>query len=215
MTLIGRVLAPGIWGAELADQGQALPLPPAEAMYVRDAAEVRRRQFALGRHCARLALAQAGSADAVLLRGGNGAPLWPPGFAGSISHTVIGGQGYAAALAARSSEYPGLGVDAEVLGGVGEELVRRLFGEAERRWLAGLDGRLGETARTLLFSAKEAVFKALPAGSTLVFPAMTVTISGLENGQGTFTARTEEEGSMEGRFVCGGGLALTAAFRPA
>ena len=97
MGLLPVLLAPGIFGAEMEDVGQPVPLHPQEEELVAQAAPKRRRDFALGRACARAALSDLGQPDAVIGQGENGAPLWPAGVVGSITHT----KGYAAALVAK------------------------------------------------------------------------------------------------------------------
>jgi 4'-phosphopantetheinyl transferase EntD len=191
--LLLSLLPAEVCGAELFDTGQAVPLAPEDAALMTGASEVRRRDFALGRACARAALAQAGAPPAVG-RAPHGAPLWPPGFTGSITHT----QGYAAAIVARTGDFTGLGVDAERMGRVGEGLHARLFGAQERAWLAGRP----ELA-TLLFAAKEAAFKSSnpPAGMSLDFQALHIEV----DAAGGFAVRGRPG---EGRYVIGGGLAL-------
>jgi 4'-phosphopantetheinyl transferase EntD len=85
-------------------------------------------------------------------KAGYGAPLWPAGVTGSITHTA----GYAAAVV--SDGFAGLGLDAERIWGVSEHLWPRLFDEEERAVLA----QAGDAAvlATLFFSAKEAAYKA-------------------------------------------------------
>jgi len=208
--LIGRVLALGLWGAEIRDTGQDVPLVTAEAKLVAGSAAKRQRDFTLGRACARAALAQAGVVDAVLLRAENGAALWPPGFVGSITHTT----GYAAALVARDCS--GVGIDAEQIGGVTEALASRLFGDQERAWLDGLSPASRPLAMALLFSAKEAAFKAssAPAGTALVFCDLHIEVWGLNLGEGSFVVRREGAPGAQGLFASDGALVLTALALP-
>src|SRR4051812_19673514 len=94
MALLSRILAPGLFGAEMEDAGQAVVLAPLEERLVASASDKRRRDFALGRACAHQALAALGFDDGAIAIRQNGAPLWPTGVLGSITHT----HGYAAAL---------------------------------------------------------------------------------------------------------------------
>jgi len=110
---MAKVLMPGLYGAELFDLGQELPLHPEEERIVAGAALKRRRDFTLGRACAHAALAELDLDKGPIARAGNGAPVWPAGLVGSITHTP----GYAAALVARAADFAGLGVDAELVGG--------------------------------------------------------------------------------------------------
>ncbi|MFF9850238.1 4'-phosphopantetheinyl transferase family protein [Streptomyces litmocidini] len=141
-----------------ADDG---PRPPwlfaeEEALMAR-AAPGRRREFAAARLCAHRALAGLGVAAAPLLRGRRGAPAWPAGTVGSITHCA----GYRGAAVASAAGFLGLGIDAEphapLPSGVREEVV---FGPEEAR-LRELAARRPDIAwDRLLFSAKESVYKA-------------------------------------------------------
>ncbi len=201
MSLVARILPPGILGAEILDRGQVVPLHTDEDALVATAGEKRRRDFALGRACARAAL---GLPDAVIGRGEDGRPHWPCGFTGSITHTL----GYAAALAARTSDYVSLGVDAERVGGVAEALIPRLFDEEERSWLAGQGPIERPAMAAMLFSAKEACFKASDAGRVLAFRSIHIEV--LDDG---LVARQTGFGDLEGRFAIGSALVLTAFWR--
>ncbi|MDB5735264.1 MAG: 4-phosphopantetheinyl transferase [Alphaproteobacteria bacterium] len=204
MSLVARILPPGIFAADIEDRGQVVPLHPGEEATVANAGEKRRRDFALGRACARAALAQAGVVDAVIARGEDGKPVWPTGFAGSITHT----RGYAAALAARTADFIALGVDAERVGGVTDDLMPRLFDAAERDWLAGLDAARRSVMAAVLFSAKEACFKASAVGKVLAFQSIHIEVQG-----DALVARQPGLGDLEGRFAVLGDLVLTAFWR--
>jgi 4'-phosphopantetheinyl transferase EntD len=206
MALMARILAPGLFGAERYDRGQSLSLHPEEERHVAGAAPKRRRDFTLGRACAHAALAEIGRDDGPVLRADDGAPCWPAGLVGSITHT----QGYAAALVAQAADFTGLGVDAERLGGVTSDLWPRLFGARERDDLAGRSDP--DRAATLIFSAKEACHKA-GGERVLRFHDLQVTLD-LQAipADGRFTARRGAQ-IFEGRFALEGALVLTAAWR--
>jgi 4'-phosphopantetheinyl transferase EntD len=201
MGLVARLLAPGIFGAELEDTGQPLAPHPEEEVLVAKAAPKRRRDFVLGRACARAALAGLGHGGAVIGMGEGGAPLWPAGIVGSITHT----SGYAVALAAEARLFSGIGVDAERVGGVTEELWSRLFDAAERDRLTGLDGTGRAILATVIFSAKEACYKAWTMKGALAFRDIHVAPD-----EGGFTATRSGE-TLRGRYVVEGDLVLTAA----
>jgi 4'-phosphopantetheinyl transferase EntD len=83
-------------------------LLPEEEACVANAVPRRRSEFAAGRRSARLALAALGGPVCPLLIGSLRQPLWPPGFAGSITHDGR----YAAAIAWRvRDDAPALGID--------------------------------------------------------------------------------------------------------
>lgn len=202
MGLVAGLLAPGIFGADLEDAGQPLALHPEEEIFVAGAAPKRRRDFVLGRACARAALAGLGHGGAVIGQGEGGVPLWPAGIVGSITHTSF----YAAALAAEARLFSGVGVDAERVGGVTEELWPRLFDAAERDRLMELDGASRAILATVIFSAKEACYKAWALKGALVFRDIHVAPE-----EGGFTATRSSE-TLRGRTVVEGDLVLTAAW---
>jgi 4'-phosphopantetheinyl transferase EntD len=137
-------------------QLEAEPLHPAEAALARRMGESRRREFALGRACARRALAQLGIHGVALLRGADRAPLWPTGIIGSLTHT----DGFCAAVVARRDDLLALGLDAE-RERLSQRAAQRVLAAEEREHLARLPSPPGCGFETLAFSAKESVFKAL------------------------------------------------------
>ena len=193
---------PGVAGSEVEDQGQPIDLHPREAAIVATAGEKRRRDFALGRFCAHAALTQLGRPQDMVGSGRDGAPLWPEDICGSITHTM----GYAAALVAGRDRFAGVGVDAEHVGGVTEKLWPRLFNESERAMLMERGDRA--IAATILFSAKEACFKAQGSASD------SFTAIGVELSDTGFLARSKA-GELRGLFAVRGSLVLTSAYWPA
>lgn len=197
--LVTRLLVPGLFGAEIWDEGQPVPIHPEEVVQVAASGEKRRRDFALGRACARAALAGLGAGEAVIARSDHGAPVWPPGIAGSITHT----DGYAAALAGRN--FAGIGIDAERAGAVGRDLWPRLFSSAEQEQLASHSEPL--LAATLIFSAKEASYKAWAQKGALTFRDIEITL-----GEDTFHA-SRADARLGGCFAMERGIVLVAAWR--
>lgn len=123
----------------------------------RNASLVRQIDFLAGRTCAERALHRAGLAmPAAIGTGSHGEPLWPPGFRGSISH----GDGLAIAIVARESRAGGLGVDVQtrIEPGVAAEIRGRIATPEE---LALCAPAMDDAWLTLVFSAKESLFKAL------------------------------------------------------
>lgn len=124
-----------------------------------DACLKRRREFIAGRHCAARALQSLGAAEWSLEIGTGpaGEPLWPEGYTGSITHTIT----MAACAVAATGGVAGVGLDAEpVVDAARAARVSRVVLHAcESRLKArGIDG---PTLFTLMFSAKEALFKCL------------------------------------------------------
>ncbi|MER6419910.1 4'-phosphopantetheinyl transferase superfamily protein [Streptomyces sp. NPDC001137] len=139
------------------DGSEPAPLYPEEAAAVAQAVDKRRREFALVRACARRAMEKLGVPAQPLLPGERGAPGWPPGLAGSMTHC----DGYCAAALVRTTDLASVGIDAEphrpLPGGVLDAVA--LPAEAER--LRRMAVRHPEVHwDRLLFSAKESVYKA-------------------------------------------------------
>lgn len=137
------------------DDVQAL-LRPEEAAFVEGATLKRRQEFAAGRACAHRALERLGGGLAPILRGEDRGPVWPSGYVGSIAHT----KGYCGAAVALLSDVIGLGLDIERCDRFGASILRRVCTPFERDWLENLDPASLPAMAALVFSAKEAFFKA-------------------------------------------------------
>lgn len=129
----------------------------------------RRSEFLAGRFCAAMALKAAGYPQVV---GRNGrAPVWPDGVAGSITHSRD------RAIAAVSTRFRGLGIDCEPLvpHDRATALCSVIFTEAE----AGLRPAALPFATffTLVFSGKEALYKAMSARLARIPDFLDVTLT--------------------------------------
>ena len=112
--------------------------------------DVRRREYSSGRRVARHALGLLGiHGSAVTTRARM--PVWPTGIVGSITHS----RSLALAMVGRRRDLAGIGVDLELERRVTEQLARRVLLKGEREHL------VDEDWRTMLFAAKEAVYKAV------------------------------------------------------
>jgi 4'-phosphopantetheinyl transferase EntD len=145
-----------------AGQGGPLPdaLAPDDAVVARALSGARRAWWVGGRVALRAALAAAGARDiGALGRDARGAPVVPSGFVGSISHKRT----IAAALAAPADgDLPAtIGVDVEVPRPLRQDIGRLVLTARERTALAGLAGAARDRELVRLFSAKEAIYKAL------------------------------------------------------
>lgn len=113
----------------------------------------RRSEFLAGRICAGLALRAAGQPIYVGRDGRK--PIWPSGIAGSISHT------HGRAMAAVSLTHSAIGLDCETI--MADALAQKLQAEL----ISPIEADLRPpslpfaTFLTLVFSGKEAVYKAL------------------------------------------------------
>jgi enterobactin synthetase component D len=139
--------------ADFAAAGIPMPEDLAEAVPMRRAAHL------AGRICAREALRAAGAAEHMVGRDRSGAPIWPAGYLGSITHA---GQ-LAAAAVIRADACRGLGLDYEICmtGEVAEEISDLVLRPADRKGIAALAGVSFEGGATLVFSLKESLYKAI------------------------------------------------------
>lgn len=134
----------------------ASPVPPELRQLGSDVTPKRRLDFCLGRIAARQALEAIGVEGRLVPRGDAGQPIWPAGVVGSISHS--GGVAVAVVLRATAG---GIGVDLELRPAPLSQAAQQLaLTTHERRWIAS---ESGNSWPLILFSAKEAAYKALPA----------------------------------------------------
>jgi len=92
-----------------------------------------------------------------VLPGDRGAPVWPPGVVGSMTHC----DGYRAAALALDSQIRTIGVDAEPNLSLPDGVLGKVAGPDERAALSGYAAvDPGVNWDRLLFCAKEAVYKA-------------------------------------------------------
>lgn len=180
--------------SERRDDRDPEALHPQEREYLARAVPKRRAEFVTTRRCVREALSRLGLERPPMIPGAEGAPEWPRGVVGSITHC----DGYRAAVVARASEVCAVGVDAEpaavlppgvldiVAQGQEVERLRRLWAKDP-----------GVPWDRLLFSAKEAVYKVwFPLSRTwLGFEDVDVTL----DAAGQFTATLTRPLSPPGR----------------
>ncbi len=134
-------------------------LPEELAVQAKFPSEKRRREFAAGRRCARQALGQLDIHDFALLPGQDRAPIWPADAVGSITHTEVAPAGYCAVAVARRDHVRALGIDAEPRHSLPRDLWALILDASEQR--AALHAPEPGVFARLVFSAKEAVYKAL------------------------------------------------------
>ena len=189
---------------------------PEEEEQISTAIDKRRREYTTTRHCARLALGQLGIEPVPLPRDADGAPVWPSGVVGSMTHCV----GYRLAVVGfRSERLVTIGVDAEPHEQMPSGVLDLVSLSQERAMLAELTILRPEIHwDRLLFSAKEAIFKAwFPVKrmwlgfeevavwfdpQTSRFTAQSLVVGAPEANQIVST--------FEGRFLVSEGLLLTA-----
>ncbi len=130
-------------------------LRPIEAEAVRCAVEPRRLEMAAGRDAAREALSRLGIEDATLPVAPGGAPAWPEGVVGSITHTRT----LCVAAVARRRDLLAIGLDAEPDEPLDEALWEIIGTEVELGELARLGVEEAGARARAMFCAKEAAYK--------------------------------------------------------
>jgi 4'-phosphopantetheinyl transferase EntD len=213
--MIERILPSPVVTTEAFGDDSAAALFPEERAVIARAVEGRQREFATARACARTALAKLSVAPVPVLPGPRGAPRWPTGVSGSITHC----DGYRAAAVAHTREVLSLGIDAEPNEPLPEHgMLDLIAGDTERARLNELTARTpGICWERLLFCAKESVYKTwFPlAQRWLGFEDADIVI---EPDSGTFTAQVLVPGpfaSLRGRWLSDQGLLVTAIVLPA
>ncbi|MFD1807677.1 4'-phosphopantetheinyl transferase [Gemmobacter lanyuensis] len=131
----------------------------------------RQSEFRAGRHAARAALAELGLPDRPIPAGADRAPIWPLGLIGSISHS----DRLCLAAVGRGR---GIGVDLEPAEPLEPQIHRMILSPEDR----GSEGAVISGLETrLIFSAKEAAYKAqYPLSRQLFdFQTLAVTVQGI------------------------------------
>jgi 4'-phosphopantetheinyl transferase EntD len=224
-SLLNDLLPPGVYAEECFGD-----LPPdtvlsEEHAAIRTATAARRREFHTVRSLARRALAglvpEADRRYEVhsLLPDAHGAPTWPLGIVGSMTHS----HGYRAAVVAKSSVYAAIGLDAESRLMLPPEVYEMVCRPEERSMIDALSQQAPSLPWScVLFSAKESVYKAwYPlTRAWLDFDDVSVQI---EHGSQTFHARLLAQvgvggvrpiDEMAGRWVATADFILTTAYLP-
>jgi 4'-phosphopantetheinyl transferase EntD len=205
-----EILPAGAVGAELLDEeGDVLAgeLFAEERAAIADASDGRRREFLGGRVCARRALELLGISPVAVPIGVDGAPVWPDGIVGSITHKGR----YRAAAVAFATDVAGLGIDAELNAPLPAGVIERIASPAEieavERLLADRPGLAWDR---LLFSAKESAVKACHGLGLGLSGARAAEVR-LDTGGTTATAVGPSSTPVTGAWVARLGLLVTAA----
>ncbi len=217
---LAEILPPAAVGAETVDPGEqavglAALLFEEELPAVARASERRRREFVGGRACARAALALLGREPVALPMGSDGAPLWPAGIVGSITHKGA----YRAAAVARADALGGIGLDAEVDADLPPGVLGRLATPGELEMVDALRrDRPGRAWDRLLFSAKEAAVKAAHAPPREV-PGLEATEVRLDGDARSLSVvvrldgrASDRQATVEGRWAWRAGMVIVAGW---
>ncbi|HEY0166790.1 MAG TPA: 4'-phosphopantetheinyl transferase superfamily protein [Jatrophihabitans sp.] len=218
--MIERLLPSWVRAVDTTSDASEDLLWPAERAVLQQAVAKRRVEFTTVRVCARAALAELGVPPAPILPGARGAPSWPAGIVGSMTHCA----GYRGAAVASDKLAASIGIDAEPHGPLPEGVLEAIALPQEHSWLAELAASAPQVHwDRLLFSMKESVYKAwFPlTGKWLDFSGACITV---EPAAGSFTAVLQVPGpvlngreltTFTGRFSTSDTLVLTAITVPA
>ena len=179
-----------------------------EQSYLENVSQNRRREFTAGRECAQLAMETLTITPSQVPAGEKGEPIWPATVVGSITHS----RGYAAAAVAKTSEFRTLGLDAEIDEPLPEKVLSRIGDREEKEWVQKVKGSNYLHPGKILFSAKEATFKAWypVTHQWLGFQEAHIDFHSDEN---TFTVQIQKKGPFKklfGKFAIQQGIILTA-----
>ncbi|WP_202130182.1 4'-phosphopantetheinyl transferase family protein [Rathayibacter iranicus] len=155
MSQVMRALLPKeVQSSEVFGYRQDVFLFPEEMAVIANSVEKRRREFASVRACAREALARLRATPTPIVPGESGAPQWPIGIVGSMTHC----DGYSAASVAFEHTIAAIGIDAEPNAPTPPGVFDVISVREDRIGLNKLPD-LGVAWDRLLFSAKESVYK--------------------------------------------------------
>jgi enterobactin synthetase component D len=151
----------------------------------------RRDDFLIGRICASKAYQLCFSEELLSLPVGESkAPVWPHGAVGSISHS----RNMAGAAVAKKEDLLGVGIDFESRKRIKEETARIILTERDIKSVSGLSEH---DHLTLIFSAKESLYKALYPVVRVFFGFNTAAVTSIDIDSGSFTIELIGEISAE------------------
>lgn len=132
--------------------GEALP----ESL--NHAVDKRKAEFVAGRYAAKIALELLNSDVSKVSIGKDRLPIWPPFYTGSISHT----RDIAICVVSKTDHIKSIGIDIEncLESNIAGDIINLVLTETEFK-LVGNRTRPNPVTLTLIFSAKESLFKAL------------------------------------------------------
>ncbi|WP_305812002.1 4'-phosphopantetheinyl transferase family protein [Photobacterium leiognathi] len=135
----------------------AISLDQVFPSFLAGATRQRQLTFIGGRLCAEHAAAKFNQPNPFIFRSPDGVPIWPVGLRGSITHT----ENTAYAITSQSSIYKGLGIDSEWV--VGDEGVNSILSMCctKQELSSWFKYGLHPLIATIIFSAKEAAYKAI------------------------------------------------------
>jgi 4'-phosphopantetheinyl transferase EntD len=196
--MLGVILPADVESEERFSDAPGGVLFPEEEDIIAHAVERRRREYAAVRSCARACLGRLGYPRVPILPGIGGAPIWPAGVQGSMTHCT----GYTAAAVGPLSRIRAIGIDAEPDAPLPDGVLDLVATPAERdRLAAAPPSSEGPNWDRLLFSAKEAMYKAwFPLVGEWLDHQEVEIVFDLDDG--SFTALLSRDGlTIDGRHV--------------
>lgn len=195
-------LLDGLFPAEISASAGAIEdwtgeLLPEERLSIGKAVESRRSEFATGRKLARQLLGECGHPNFPLLREDR-LPCWPGGIIGSITHTRnrSGSRSLCVAAVGHASRFAGIGIDCEPDEPVDQGIERVVCRGDEHAWVGeGVGDERGRRCR-VVFSIKEAVYKAFFPRTRVFWSFQDVTVS-IDLERGVYSARLPESAGVE------------------
>jgi 4'-phosphopantetheinyl transferase EntD len=192
-------------------------LLPEERASIARAVSSRQSDFAAGRWLARSALETFGVRGFALVNDGAGAPRWPSGMVGTITHTRRAEGGFAAVAVASTRSVRALGIDAESDQALKEDLWDVTLCEEEREALSRAAAAERVRLASLMFSAKECYYKHqyTLTRTFLEFSAATVRVATRGDAFSIVVRQSvgdqfREGDVLGGRFVLHDGIVVTA-----
>lgn len=182
--MFDQMLPSAVFVAEIFGDDPEVRLFSEEQVFIRNAVPKRKAEFSTVRGCARRAMKAFGHSPVPILPGEHGAPSWPYGLVGSMTHCA----GYRAAAVANSAEIIAIGIDAEPNRPLPVGVLEAVALSDELHHLRTLPKWPQMNWDRLLFSAKESVYKTLFPKThwRLGFDDATITF---DPHDGTFRAR--------------------------
>ena len=212
------VPAPAVAVETFGDPPQRITLFPQEEAVLGRSVAKRRDEFTAARWCARAALERLGHPPVPIVPGERGAPGWPAGIVGSITHC----DGYRACALARDTDVATIGIDAEPHAPLPDGILAAIGLPAELARIRALTAATpGIAWDRLLFSAKESVYKAwfplarrfldFEEADIVLAPDRTFTAALLTAGP---TLHGRPLTGFSGRWTISGGIILTSIVTP-
>lgn len=155
------IIAGALFSAEHFTQNLFEEYAIAQSINLDQAVIKRKAEHLAGRYCAKQALEQHFEENQVICdipSGKHREPIWPASVLGSITHTNT----YALCAIGDSKDFLGIGIDMEEILEINlaKELAEQIHNKQELKLLT-INNFPSNFATTLLFSAKESIFKAL------------------------------------------------------